>query len=83
MEYVRVELKDENGKNVDRGVLIDDQESGRTNRVLMVQPGHHNVQLNDPSGYTPPVHIVRVRNTMPDEPLVVCFTLAPLSGRSE
>ena len=77
MEYVLVELKDEHGRDVDRAVLIDDQESGRTNSVLMVQRGHHSVQLDNPSGYSPAVQVVDVGDTTPDLPLVVSFTLIP------
>ena len=75
MEYVLVELKDVNGNDVDRGVLIDNQRSGRTNSVLMVQGVHHKVQLDNPNGYTPPFQKVEVRNTLSNMPHVVSFTL--------
>lgn len=76
MEYLLVELKDANGDDVDRGVLIDDQASGRTNTVLMVQRGHHEIRLDDPTGYSPDVREVTIRDTMPDLPMVVSFDLA-------
>ncbi len=77
VEYVLVELKDADGNDVDRGVLIDGQSSGRTNSVLMVEQGHHEVRLDDPSGYSPAVLEVDVRNTMPNMPQVVSFGLIP------
>ena len=74
MEYVRVRFSSED-EPIDREVLIDDQSSGRTNEILMVQEGHHEFRLGGPDDYTPSVQEDLVQNTGADDPMIVSFTL--------
>ena len=74
MEYLVVILKDTGGNDVDRGVLIDDQPSGRTNNTLMVEQGHHEIRLDDPTGFSPLAQEENVRFSTPDAPVSVVFT---------
>ena len=79
METLLVSFKADSGDPIDRGVLIDDQPSGRTNQKLMVQKGHHKISLAAPDDYTPAQHDPDVKDTTPDRPMEVAFvqTAAP------
>ena len=56
-----------------RGVVIDGQESGMTNKVLAVGRGRHRFKLSPPENYKPRSQIKTVRNTTPQFPLVIVF----------
>ncbi len=67
MEFVKVKY----WRN--RGVIIDGQDAGMTNRSLIVGEGRHRFELSPPKNYVPPSQIKVVRNTTRQRPLVVEF----------
>ncbi len=67
MEYVIVEFAE------DRGVLIDDNENGRTNQTLMVEAGTHEFTLSDAADFTPEKREILVQYTASDDPLKIGF----------
>lgn len=69
MEFVIVTFPEE------RQVLINDQESGKTNETLMVQRGHQLFSLAGDRDFTPEEQEVNVKNTTSEDPLIVAFDL--------
>ena len=67
MEFVKVEY----WRN--RTVLIDGQEAGTTNRVLLVGEGRHRFELSPPKNYVPETQVRVVRDTTRARPLVIGF----------
>lgn len=56
-----------------RGVFVDGQLTGMTNRVLSVGEGRHRIELSPPKNYEPPERIVVLRNTTRQRPREVSF----------
>lgn len=56
-----------------RGVYLDGQLTGMTNRVLVVGEGRHRVELSPPKNYQPTEHIVTLQNTTRQRPREVSF----------
>ena len=68
MEFVIVRFEDE-----DRGVVIDGASQGQTDEVLEVERGTHEISLDPPSNFKPPVQTVVLRKTTPLSPKEVTF----------
>jgi hypothetical protein len=68
MEYVKVTFPES------RRVRIDGQVAGVTNRTLMVERGHHKIDLGSPSNYHPEFLDQTIENTTGNSPLVVEFS---------
>jgi len=58
---------------VSRTVLIDGEESGKTNAILRVEEGTHTFSLGDPQDYKPSSRTVKVKGTSPIKPREVTF----------
>jgi hypothetical protein len=67
MEHVLVQYP------VSRTVLIDGEESGKTNAVLRVEEGTHTFSLGGPQNYKPSSRTVNVKGTSPIKPREVTF----------
>ena len=67
MEYVKVKYWRS------RGVIIDGQDAGVTNRVLAVVEGRHRFTLTPPNNFQPESQIKVVRNTTRARPMIVEF----------
>jgi hypothetical protein len=67
MEHVLVHFP------VSRTVLIDGEESGKTNVVLRVEEGTHTFSLGSPQDYRPSSRSVNVKGTSPIKPREVTF----------
>jgi hypothetical protein len=74
METVVVKFSDAQGSEIDCGVNIDGQSSGRTFQKLMVQTGHHAFTLDTATAHTPGSVERLVQYTAPDDPDIVEFT---------
>ncbi|HUL14094.1 MAG TPA: hypothetical protein VLU73_18235 [Methylococcaceae bacterium] len=59
---------------VERDVFIDWQAAGKTNRILMVEKGHHRFDLGRPGDYTPDSHDLTVESTTELTPLILEFS---------
>jgi hypothetical protein len=59
---------------VERDVFIDWQVAGKTNRLLMVEKGHHRFDLGRPGDYTPDSYDLTVENTTELTPLILEFS---------
>ena len=69
MEYVIVRFEGE-----DRGVVIDGESQGRTDQVLEVERGTHEISLEGPPfDFEPPLQTVVLRKTTPLSPKEVTF----------
>lgn len=69
MEYLLVRFKGE-----DRAVVIDGTSQGRTNQVLEVERGTHEISIEGPPfDFDPPQHTVVLKNTTPLSPKEVIF----------
>lgn len=75
METVVVKFSRANGDEIDCGVKIDDQSSGRTFQKLMVQTGHHEFTLNTDIPHAPDCVEYLVQNTASDDPDIIEFTV--------
>jgi len=78
MEYLKVEFKGRTEGEIDRGVLIDDQLSGRTFQSLMIGRGHHVISL-EPSpengnDFAPQEREINAKNTSSSDPMIVSFS---------
>ena len=67
MEFVKVNY----WRN--RGVIIDGQDAGMTNRVLAVGEGRHRFALTPPQNYVPKSQVKTVTNTTRARPLIIVF----------
>ncbi len=56
-----------------RQVIIDGELSGFTNIILMIQNGHHQIELDGKADYSPSKSIVMVKNTDVDFPMKIEF----------
>ena len=59
---------------VERDVFIDWQVAGKTNRLLMVEKGHHRFDLGRPGDYTTDSYDLTVENTTELTPLILEFS---------
>jgi len=75
MEYIIVKYPKH------REVIIDGEPSGFTNMILMVQNGHHQIDLAGEADYSPVKLIVMVKNTDVDFPMKI--ELVPLEDIKE
>ncbi len=75
MEYIIVRYP------THRQVSIDGESSGFTNITLMVEAGHHQIELEGEVDYRPEKLIIMVENTDPDAPMQINFV--PLETTKE
>lgn len=75
MEYIIVRYP------THRQVIIDGEPSGFTNITLLVQKGHHQIELAGETDYSPEKLIVMVKNTDVDFPMKI--ELVPLEEIKE
>ena len=57
-----------------REVIIDGESSGFTNMMLMVENGHHQIELAGETDYGPTKPILMVKNTDVGFPMKIQFT---------
>jgi len=68
MEYLLVKFSEQ------RSVVIDNYDSEyKTNQIIEMDGGHHNISLTDPQDYTPKEHIIILQNTGWLNPMEVYF----------
>ena len=67
MEYIKVTF------NQDRAVIMDDQDNGRTNKVLRVGAGIHTFTLDGEKNFSPKEITCQVSGTNEIEPKVIQF----------
>ena len=68
MEYLLV------GFPQKRKVFVDGVERGWTNRVSLVEPGYHTVDLGDPGDYAPRSQGIYIGGTESTSPCIVRFS---------
>ncbi len=68
MEFVKVSFP------VERDVFVDGQVSGQTNKVLVIELGHHTFSLGVPPNYSPPQIGTLVYGTSDEFPMIIKFT---------
>ena len=78
MEFIMVSCEEE------RSVHVDGQLAGLARQTLMVQEGHHVIDLGVPRNYSPPSWSGVVTGTTSISPLIIMFTVIDPSngGRS-
>lgn len=59
-----------------RAVLVDETQSGATNKPMLVQRGHHIIGLDGDQNYIAPLMPVAVFNTTSQLPMILVFILA-------
>jgi hypothetical protein len=69
MEYLLVHFERS------RRVVIDDEFNGRTEQVIEIDAGRHEISLGPPHNFTPTSQIVILRDTTSLEPREVTFEL--------
>lgn len=67
MEYIIVRYP------THRQVNIDGESSGFTNVTLMVEAGHHQIDLGGEVDYCPEKPIIMIENTDPNAPMEIDF----------
>ena len=70
-EYVKVSFP------IRRGVRVDGQPAGFTNKTFQVEAGEHIFDLGDPKDYAPERLVLAVNGTMPDAPQLIAFVPRP------
>ena len=77
MEYLIVELWCPEGRERSRRVKIDGEFAGQSDEhYFELERGTHFVSLGPPNNFTPDEEKIRLRNTTPDDPMVVSFHVA-------
>ena len=68
MEYLLVKFSEQ------RSVVIDNYDSEyKTNQIIEMDGGHHNISLTDPQDYTPEEQTIVLQDTSALKPMEVYF----------
>ena len=60
-----------------RGVMVDDKVQGKTNIVLQLEAGDHDVTLEPPRNFSPTSQHIVLQNTAALDPCRITFHLLP------